>query len=125
MHLSTAELARLELMFASGQVRSDPPTLSDTDRMMDAMMHAANMKDKAHRDAQGIARDRQAGERIACETARDPEANHRQAADREGGKVPRDSTVAGELRVNWNTPRTLEELIQIRRALMRNEEPNL
>jgi hypothetical protein len=114
MHLSTAELARLELMFASGEVRSEPPTLSTTDRMMDAMIRAAQIKAAARMDRLVMAKP-------ASEAAPACETNDR-AAGRKGGNVP-DPEAAP--RGNWNIPRSLEELIEIRRALIRNEEPNL
>ena len=117
MHLSIAELERLEQMFASGQVRSDPPTLSATDRLMDAMIHAAEQKAR-------VRRARQAMPQPAPQAAPAHATNDPQAADRDGANAA-ELEAAGEPARDWNTPRTLEELIEIRRALMRNEEPNL
>jgi hypothetical protein len=93
MQLSGDELARLELMFDSCEVRSDPETLSGTDRMMDAMRRTATTKRSPMNT-----KDSHAGDRALRDSER-------------AGNGP-----------NWNIPRTLEELIQIRRGLMRNEE---
>jgi hypothetical protein len=87
MQLSADELTRLEMMFRSCQVRSDPPILSDTDRRLDAMRRS--------------------------ECASDNNAPRREASSR------------SDSRPSWATARTLDELIHIRRGLMRNEEQHL
>ena len=104
MHLSTTELARLELMFTAGQVRSDPPTLCPTIRMMDAMIAAARMK---------VAR-----------TQRPPRAATSHPAVRER-PAPVAAAAEVDAQSGWGPPRTLDELIEIRRALLRNEQPEL
>jgi hypothetical protein len=116
MQLSTAELARLELMVASGRVRSDPPTLSATDRMMDAMIHAARTKVKARMSPGRLTGNGQASEQIPSGASPAHQAN--------ATTVPLISSAPGELQVDWNTPRTLHELIRIRQALLRDEERN-
>ena len=107
MHLSAAELARLELMVAAGQVRSDPPTLSPTDRTLDAMIQAAQMKSKHRPDAHRKSAD------TPSDSGKKGDGQH---------SMP-DPNAANERRSNWETPRTLAELIQIRQALLRNEQP--
>lgn len=85
MQLSADELTRLDMMFRSCQVRSDPPMLSDTDRMLDAMRRSEAASDN--------------------NAPRPPEASSR-----------------SDIRPNSTTARTLNELIHIRRGLMRNKE---
>jgi hypothetical protein len=117
MHLTLTELARLESMFASGQVRSDPSTLSATDRMMDAMIQVAKLKTTGR-----LAR------RVMSQTARQAAPDHepedpRAAECGDRGRSEVEATSEGQ--PDWDTPRTLEELIEIRRALLRNEQPKL
>jgi len=92
--------------------------------MMDALMHAAKMRNKARIDKHDLTHDSRANQHIPREIPRAQAANP-EVADREGGKILPDSTAAGELHVDWAFPRTLAELIQIRRALMHNKEPRL
>jgi hypothetical protein len=95
MHLSIAELARLEAMFAEGKVRSDPPRLSATDRLLDAMMLAAR-----HRTGP---------------------ANGASVSTGAGLKAK--SAIARVSEQDWDLPRTLEQLIEIRRSLMGDGDP--
>ncbi len=121
MQLSDAELARLELMFASNQVRSDPPTLSVTDQTMDAMLHAEEIRATA-RIHSSDDENCQATEEIAHDS-RVHGPRDILEADHETKKGAPDSDSAGESR-DWNFPRTLEELIDIRRSLLRGKEQN-
>ena len=126
MLLSNEELARLELMCASGQVHSDPAIVSDTDRMMDAMMmRAANMKAKSDINRHGFAQDDQANQQATRETATAPEVPNLQPVDGKREKASPDSSSEGGLNEDWSSPHTLEQLIQIRRSLMRNDDPLL
>jgi len=86
MHLTPAELARLEAMIAAGQVRSEPEALSATDRLLDAMRLAA---------------------------ARRPAPAARPVPARDAAPAGADSGL------DWTEPRALDELIAIRRALLR------
>lgn len=98
MQLSRAELIRLQLMFDSGQVRSDPPTLSDADRMMDAM----NRRRRAV-SSQG--------------TPAATPFTHRTNADIDTVLgVPRPPC---DPQLDWTAPHSLEELLQIRQVLLR------
>jgi predicted DCC family thiol-disulfide oxidoreductase YuxK len=124
MQLSIAELARLEQMVASCQVRSDPTMLSTTDQRMDAMLHAASRGKKASMDSHHIANNLRAAEDIAHDADPTQLASDHPAGDPDSEKVSRNSEGAGD-RPHWNPARTLEELIQIRRSLMRNEGPSL
>jgi hypothetical protein len=99
MHLTLTELARLESMFAAGEVRSDPPTLETTDRLMDAMILAAKTKAAARPACRPVAR----------------AAPARESPVRSEAEIGRD----------WNAPRSLEDLIEIRRALLRDPQPKL
>ena len=110
MRLTEEELTRIERMFAEGVVRSDPPSPSATDRLMDAMIERARARG-------GV---RGAFER-AVEPAREQtpgSVDRRLEADQPIGKPTARSVVAA---LDWNTPRTLAELIEIRRVLMRSE----
>jgi hypothetical protein len=116
MQLSMEELARLELMFALGQVHSDPATPPTVDRMVDVRIPAARINMNV---------------RTGCQTAQTVreampahETSDCRVANRSGEKATDTESVARSQR-DWNTPRTLEELIQIRRSLMSHEEPNL
>lgn len=93
MRLSPEELERLEAMCAAGQVRSDPPTLSATDRMLETMSAAARAR----------AKPRPAPPRPpSCPAA------------------ARDTPPARR-----RLPARLEDLLEIRRALLRGETPEL
>lgn len=125
MLLSNEELARLELMFTSGQVHSDPAIISDTDRMMDAMMmRAANMKAKSDINRHGFGQDDQANQHTAREAGTASEVLNLKSVDGKREKASPDSPSEGGLNEDW-PPHTLEQLIQIRRSLMRNDDPSL
>ena len=90
MALSAPELARLDVMLDVSQLQSDPPVLSDTDRTIDAL-RAVSAPRKARPD------------NLDDRTLSRP-------------------AVAGECedKSEWDAHRSLDELIEIRRALMRN-----
>ncbi|CAD6556822.1 hypothetical protein LMG28727_06204 [Paraburkholderia kirstenboschensis] len=115
MRLSAEELARLEAMFASAQVRSDPAVASATDQLLDAMRRAAQEREATRRLHQ------QADKQAAVEAAPTHEPDDSSQTNR--AAVYPQMTPLGE--VNWNVPRSLDELILIRRALLRNEVPSL
>lgn len=129
MFLSPAELSRLEVMVASGQVRSDPPTPSPTDRAMEAMKRVEQLKAAARRQAFGPVNERKPDAPPPRATAPSQQVKAAQTRAPEPAGGMKDSTgevsVASELHSIWNTPRSLEELIQIRQALLRNETPIL
>lgn len=118
MHLTDEELARLEQMFASGQVRSDPSPLSCTDQTMDELIRAARMKEADRRARRSAAQTSPA----AAPLPQTPKSSA--AAYGQSGSGP-DAPTAKDAGQDWNVPRTLEQLIGIRRALMRNEKPEL
>src|SRR5690242_8884781 len=93
MQLSAEELARLEEMFSSGIVRSDPSTLSATDRMLDDLTRVAR-KRTTHRTS-------------------------RSRLTAMGRKFSLNSSAPSDLNLAWNIPRTLDELIQVRKVLLR------
>jgi hypothetical protein len=97
MHLTPAELERLEAMCAAGQVRSDPPTLSRTDRMLDAMIAASRTRAKPRPETAP-----------PTQAAASPDVPPRAMLHR-----PR------------RLPYRLEELLEIRRALLRGDSPEL
>lgn len=113
MRLSAEELARLELLFTAGQIRSDPSIPSATDRLMDAMRLSAQQR---------------------LSRRRGPQSRNEKSDARHAASIPRPSdvvigqgnetTVVDGSQIDWNLPHTLEELIQIRLALLRNEDPN-
>lgn len=125
MHLSSEELARLELMFMAGQVCSDPAVLSNTDQMMDAMTHARKRIYKTLRNQQFLRNETQTEQHMVSEI--EPSEVHETEPQIVRGAKPhithtRDQDEPPE---DWSVPRTLEQLIEIRRSLMRNEEPSL
>ena len=88
-----------------------------TDRMMDAMIQVAKLKTTGR-----LAR------RVMSQTARQAAPDHepqdpRAAECGDRGRSEVEATSEGQ--PDWDTPRTLEELIEIRRALLRNEQPKL
>ena len=95
MRLSNEELARLEQMFASGLVQSDPLTLSATDRMLEDVI------------------------RGACTKAAPP------SYPANASTVPQNSDAPSEAQSSWKTPRTLDELIRIRQTLLRDKARDL
>jgi hypothetical protein len=109
MHLDDAELARLERMLAEGRVTCEPTILSATDRMMDAMAKRAREKARARPDI-----------RAEPEAAREDRSSDDRAGERrnrnDSAAEPGDTGLSG-----WNVPRSLDELIDIRRTLLRSE----
>lgn len=114
MRLTPDELARLERMFVSGTVRSDPNTLSATDRMLDAMIAAAHasMSSSAHR-CRSI-RSGAPAERSKSRTS---------PADQSHSEVnPPTSDASSALQSDQATPHRLDDLIRVRRALLDDAE---
>ena len=116
MKLSNEELARLEQMFASGQVRSDPPTLSATDRMLDDMIRAASTRMEDRMSRGRLTGNGQAPGYRSSRTSPAYIANVR--------TIPLNSNAPSEPQLDWNVPRTLDELIRIRQTLLHAEERN-
>src|SRR5229473_414303 len=92
MGLSASELARLDVMLEVTQLQSDPPVLSETDRAVDALRAVSAAK---------RARPTTLVDHAPSRPAMPDERVHQS---------------------QWNAHRTLDELIEIRRALMRDEQ---
>jgi len=117
MHLSAEELVRLEQMFDSGRVRSEPTTLSATDRMMDAMIAAAQLKTDLRRARRAIAQGR-------CEPPPTPRTPETSRVGHDDGAVA-DRATGAKLLLDWKLPRTLDELILIRQSLLDNHRQDV
>lgn len=102
--LTDGELDRVEQMLAVGRMRSDPAVLSATDQVMDTMIEGVNRKKRSRR---------------VRPTRHQPM--------REPTSSPAPST-SDQPERDWRAPRTLDELLDIRRALLglttrRSDEP--
>ena len=104
MQLSDDELARLDQMIDAGQLRSEPATLSATDKMLDAMPPVSR---NGRARANATAPSAEGGDVVA------------QGDDREAPASVIDTAGAG---LDWDAPRTVDELLEIRRALLRGED---
>lgn len=92
--LTDGELDRVGQMLAEGRMRSDPPVLSPTDQVMDMMIERRNQKKRSRRDRP-----------TQDQPTREPTPS----------RVPSPSD---QLERDWRTPRTLDELLEIRRGLL-------
>jgi hypothetical protein len=95
LHLTPLELTRLEEMMERGNVHSNPATLSNTDSMLDAMMARAALK-TARRDKAAPPRAQPKGRPSRADAAQDHA-------------------------VDWTNLPSLEELLDIRRSLLRSK----
>jgi hypothetical protein len=116
VQLSNEELARLEQMFTAGRVRSDPPALSATDRMLDDMIRAVRTRTEDR-----TSRVRSTGN-VQASGYRSSSRSPAYIANVK--TIPLHSNAPNDSELDWNAPCTLDELIRIRQTLLRAEERN-
>lgn len=102
--LTDAELDRVGQMLAVGRMRSDPAVLSATDQVLDTMIERLDRKKRSRRDRP-----------TQDQPTREPTPS----------RVP---STSDQFERDWHAPRTLDELLDVRRALLglptrRSDEP--